>query len=299
MHRSIVTWLLGERRKRSLKTALNAAKVRLVSTFRSYDAGDLKAALRAMGVAPHDTLMVHGNFSQFSGFVGSPADVVAALMDSVSAGNLMMVSIPFRGYAYDYLREGKPFNVKRTVSLMGLITEVFRRQKGVVRSLHPTHPVLVYGKDAKAIAAGHEDTVYPTGAGTPFAKLCELDGKVLLFDVGFGAITLFHYVEDVLKEKLPCPLYDDELFAATVIDADEKRRTVRTYAFAKGVVRHQQRLGAELRRLGKSELRKVGNSTLTLVKARDVVDTMSGMLDSGVTLVERRVDLSDTLGVSR
>ena len=107
--------------------------------------------------------------------------------------------------------------------------------------------------------------------------------------VGFGAITLFHYVEDVLRDKLPCPLYDDELFAATVIDGDEQRRTVRTYAFAKGVVRHQHKLGAELRRLGKAQRRRVGNSTLTVVKARDVVDTMSAMIGAGIALVERPV----------
>jgi aminoglycoside N3'-acetyltransferase len=149
--------------------------------------------------------------------------------------------------------------------------------------------VLVYGKDAAAIAAGHENSVFPTGEGTPFQRLCELDGRVLLFDVGFGAITLFHHVEHLLRDKLPLPLYDERLFATTVIDEHDRPHTVRTFAFAKGVARHQRTLELELRRRGMVRARRIGNATMLLVNARDVVETMSDMIHSGVRLLEQGV----------
>jgi aminoglycoside 3-N-acetyltransferase len=282
--------LLSERQRRLVKRRLKAAKTRFASLFHRFDAEDLKFALWQMGVAETDTVMVHANFRHDSGFHGSPADLVKALVSLVGThGNLMMVSIPFRGYAYDYLALGKPFHVKRTVSMMGLVSEVFRRQPGVIRSRHPTHPVLAYGKNAAMIAAGHEDSVFPTGEGTPFDRLCELDGRVLLFDVGFGAITLFHHVEHLLRDKIRLPLYDERLFVTTVIDEQDRERTVQTYAFAKGVTRHQRKLEAELRRRGMLRTRRIGDSTMILVNARDVVETMSDMVDSGVALLEHAV----------
>jgi len=36
--------------------------------------------------------------------------------------------------------------------------------------------------------------------------------------VGFGAITFMHYVEDMLKDKLPFKLYHDEPFTVTAYD---------------------------------------------------------------------------------
>lgn len=51
----------------------------------------------------------------------------------------MAMSIPFRGSAYDYLSKGKPFYKDKTISMMGLITEIFRRRAGDEKEYQP-HP---------------------------------------------------------------------------------------------------------------------------------------------------------------
>ena len=74
----------------------------------------LKDKLREMGIKETDTLLVHSNFNPDSGFKGAPIDIVNALAEVVGTkGNLLMVSIPFRGTTYDYLMTNKPFNIKR------------------------------------------------------------------------------------------------------------------------------------------------------------------------------------------
>src|SRR5687767_4439833 len=195
MLRAAVDKYLGGRQKRAIKARLHQAKQRLVRALRSYDSAQLTAELRRMGIAETDTLLVHSNFEPLSGFTGTPMDVVNAFAGLVGEkGNLLMVSIPFRGSAYDYLAQGKVFDVRKTLSMMGLITEMFRRRPGTLRSLHPTHPVLAAGKDAAWIVADHENCRYPCGPGSPFEKFRTLGGKILFYDVGFGSITFFHYV---------------------------------------------------------------------------------------------------------
>jgi aminoglycoside N3'-acetyltransferase len=278
----IVSALISEKQKRFLKTKVNTVKIRWAKTFFGYNAEAITAALKGMGVLETDTLMVHANFEPDSGFEGTPTDLVTALVDLVGKnGNLMMVSIPFRGSAYDYLLQNKPFHIKKTVSMMGLVTEMFRRKSGTVRSLHPTHPVLVYGKDSAWTAADHATCLFPCGIGTPFDKFLQLKGKILFFDVGFGAITFFHYVEDRVKDKLPFPVYYDQKFSITVIGEKEDPQVVHTYAFTKGVVRDAKKLEEEMARQGKIVRRRVGNSRLILVNAEDVVSVFTAMVESG------------------
>lgn len=271
---------VGDKMKRAVKSRIARARNRFVRSFLNYDGDKLRARLRAAGIADTDTVMVHANFTTDSGFRGTPLDLVTAMAELLGErGNLLMVSIPFRGAAYDYLALNKPFNVKKTMSMMGLATEAFRRREGTQRSLHPTHPVLAFGKDAASIVADHDRCLFPCGAGSPFEKLRELRGKILFFDVSFGAITFFHYVEDLLKDRLPFPVYDDRVFSVTAIDAQGASRTVETRTFNKNVIRKAEKLEQQMLRDGKIVRGRVGNSRFTLVAAEDVVSCFTRMVD--------------------
>lgn len=273
---------LSERSKRAIRSRLSAVKLRLVRTLLSYDGPALVARLRAAGIRDDDTVMVHANFAIDSGFRGTPADLVQALSGLLGGrGNLLMVSIPFRGAAVDYLARTPTFDVARTVSMMGMISETFRRQPGTRRSLHPTHPVLAVGAQAAEFVRGHEACIYPCGAGSPFDLFHRRNGKILLFDVGFGAMTFIHYVEDMFKDRLPFPVYGPQLFDAPVIDAHGDRRTVRTYTFNKTVPRDARRLEAVMRRQGLVHASRVGNSRFLVVSAADVVSSFDAMLSAG------------------
>jgi aminoglycoside 3-N-acetyltransferase len=225
---------------------------------------------------------VHSNFEPLSGFTGTPTDVVSAFASLVGErGNLLMVSIPFRGSAYDYLALGKAFDVRKTLSMMGLITEMFRRRPGTLRSLHPTHPVLALGKDSINIVDGHEICMYPCGPGTPFEKFHSLHGKIVFYDVGFGSITFFHYVEHLLMGDLPFPVYEDRVFEAPVVNSKGERLTVRTYAYSRGYPRNAEKLEAEMQRQGKIRVGRVGNSRILIATAADVVACQTAMVKAG------------------
>jgi aminoglycoside 3-N-acetyltransferase len=282
MLRQTISRVLDDRQKRALKSKFHQAKQRLVQMWLNYDAAQLHTALRKLGLSESDTLLVHSNFDPHSGFKGTPADLADALATFVGdKGNLLMVSIPFRGSAYDHLALNKTFDVRKTISMMGLVTEMFRRRPGTLRSLHPTHPVLASGKDAAWLIADHERCMYPCGPGTPFDKFAQLGGKILFFDVGFGAITFFHHVEHLLQQDMPFPVYDERLFEAAVVDAAGGRHIVRTYAYSKQVPRSAEKLENAMLRRGKIRRGRVGNSRMLLVTAADVLTCQTDMVKSG------------------
>ena len=281
MVRGIVKKILTVKQKLSLKSKYNKIRISVINTFLSYDSDMLKNKLREIGIEETDTLLVHSNFNPDSGFRGSPLDIVNALIDIVGTkGNLLMVSIPFRGSSYDYLIKYKPFHIRKTISMMGLVTEMFRRKEGVLRSLHPTHPVLACGKDSEWLIAGHEKCLYPCGVGSPFDKFRQLKGKILFFDVGFGAITFFHYVEDITKDMVPFPVYCEKPFNVKVYDKDNKEHSIETYAFNKNITRNAYKLEREMARGNKIKVGKIGNSGLILVNAEDVVTCQTTMIKS-------------------
>ena len=282
MLRKIISGVLDGRQKRALKASLTKARLSLISRIFRYDKADLKRALSRSGIQATDTVLVHANFSPESGFSGAPLDLVDALAELLGErGNLVMVSIPFRGSAYDYLAQGKVFDVRKTMSMMGLATEMFRRRAGTLRSVHPTHPVLAIGKDAPWLVGGHERCRYPCGVGSPYDKVGQLHGRILFFDVGFGAITFYHYVEDVLKDRLPFQVYHDREFTIKAIDGDGRELLVQTVAFNPAIKRAAEKLEAHMAREGLIHKGRVGNSRYLIVNAADVLSSFSRMVDAG------------------
>jgi len=280
MIRAILNRLIPEEKKKTVKGSLRKLKGGFVNVFLSYDADDLRKHLIRIGIAENDTLLVHANFNSDNGFRGDPMDIVNVLVDRVGRkGNLMMVSIPFRGSAYDYLMAKKPFRLKKTMSMMGLLTESFRRKEGVQRSFHPTHPVLAFGKDSRWLVEEHENCLYPCGAGTPFEKFRNMNGKIMFFDVVFGAITFFHYVEDLYKEKIPLPVYHDDIITVLAYDKENQPREIRTYAFNKDLHRSAKKLEQEMWKHGLIRKSRIGNSRILLVGAEDVVRSQGSMID--------------------
>jgi aminoglycoside 3-N-acetyltransferase len=246
---------------------------------------ELRRALERLGIRHGDTLMVHAGHSRLSGFKGSPSHVVDTLLDTVGRdGNLVMVSMAYTSSAYDYLSQRKPFDVRKAVSHMGIVSESFRRRNGVLRSLHPSNPVLAFGPHAAWIVEGHENCRHPCGRGSPFEKLAELRAKVLFLDATLYTQTFFHYVEDMVADQLDFSLFRDQLIDAKVIDYDGNARTVPTYTYSDEAIRRRRPdiMIAELNRLGLIKKARVGNSRVFLLRTEDVVRVVNEMASRGV-----------------
>ncbi|MCW5632253.1 MAG: AAC(3) family N-acetyltransferase [Rubrivivax sp.] len=270
--------------KAALKARLKQLRIAAVGALRSYGGVQLLQALRRLGVRDGDVVMLHSAFSREHGFRGSAGELIDLFLEAVGpSGHLLMVSMPYRNASLDWLQSGRSLDVRRTPSMMGLVSESFRRRAGVLRSVHPTHPVLAHGPRAESFIAGHADCVHPCGPGTPFDAVARADGVAVFYNVPLETFTFFHHLEHLVHADLPFPLYTPAAFDAPVIDAEGVHRTVRTYAFDRQAIarRRPERLFAALRQQGNVRTQVVGASTLMAIRVRDAIECTRQMRARG------------------
>lgn len=263
----------------------NTVKGWLARSLWAYGPDKLIRQLRQIGVTEGSTLVVHSSWSPYNGFRGKPADLVKAFKAAVGeSGLLVMISLPYQNMSSaQWLASGKPMNVRRSPSMMGLLSEVFRRSEGVRRSLSATHPLLAWGRDADAFVEGHEKTDRPFGAGSPFARILERDAIVLGFDAPFSTFTFHMYVEDQFADRLPVPLYEPELHSGKVIDyaGTESVQTVRVPSALANRHRRLDRIVARHEHNGALGRARVGNTQLVWIRARAMLQGVKELIDSG------------------
>lgn len=162
------------------------------------------AGLEKLGIRPTCHVMVHASLSQFGQVEGGAPTVVAALRAAAGADGAVIVpsfrdAIRSEHYA---LRECEGV-CPRTLcpsherGFTGIIGETVRELPGALRSCHPTHSWVGVGAGANFLLSGHFQSPTPCGKESPFFRLMQQDGVVLLLGVGVNSITNIHAVEDV------------------------------------------------------------------------------------------------------
>lgn len=179
-------------------------------------------------------------------------------------------------------------DVRRSPSRMGLLSEVFRRGKGVRRSLSPTHPVLAWGARAEEFLAGHERCLVPFGVGSPFDKLLRWNGKILTLDAPFSTVTFTHFLEDRISGKLPFSFYDPEPLTGIVIDYEGGRLEVpvRVIGEQANRLRREERLVEILERERIIRRMRVGNARLMLIEVGAMTNCFDRWVDQGNNLFD-------------
>lgn len=189
---------------------------------------DIMDQLLLAGIKNGDVVMMHSSLSKI-GFVKDGAGtVVKACLNVVGTeGTVMMPAFPGKGFNYDYLNTNPLFNVISTPSKMGAVTEYFRRLKGIKRSLHPTDSVIAFGKEAVYLTKDHFGQLTPYNKSSPFYRLCELSGKIILIGVDLDSVTNLHTSEEAI-ENFEYPVYHEMVFNAKLIDESECLVTMQT-----------------------------------------------------------------------
>jgi aminoglycoside 3-N-acetyltransferase len=275
---------LATRLKRRIKPIYFNGQRAVARTLFAYAPAALEAAIRSLGIGAGDAVLVHSGFRRSSGFIGQPGDVVDVLLRIVGAdGHILMMSIPYRGSSQHYAESDPLFDVQRTPSAVGVISEVFRRRTNVARSLNPLHPVVACGPLAAWLTADHDKTLYSCGKGSPFERFLHLNGKFLFFDAPYGSLTFMHYVEDLFRSRLAFELYHPEPVTLRVRDAAGYELAVRQCFFSAEARarRNFTTVERKLRQDGHFQSARVGNSRLLTVGARSVVDCASRLMEQG------------------
>lgn len=270
--------------KARVKTSMKRAWSMYAKVVYAFSLTDLERVLKDLGVTGGDTLMVHSAYDAFVGFTGRPTEVLGVLQRSVTTEGILIVpTLPFTGTAVSYAQEDPIFDPARTPSRTGLLTELFRRMPGVVRSVHPTHAVAIWGQEAEALAAQHHLARTPCGAGTPYAQLLERRGKILLLGADISSLTFYHTVEEILEESFPVSPFTTQeyLLRSRMSDGTLVVTKTRLYEPSVSQRRNLYKLVPHLRRRGGWREQRLGRMNVVLLSAQDVLDTVRAMAHKG------------------
>lgn len=262
-----------------------ATKDLIIRYFLSYNSSALVRALKKKGLGQGDAVMVHSSWWPSNGFQGKPADMINALKEVVGSGGLLsMTSMTYQNESTrEFLARNVPVKIHRSASKMGLLTEVFRRGKGIERSLNPAHPILAWGDRARWFTEGHDRIERSFGTGSPFDKLLELNGKILCIDASFSTITFTHYLEDRIAPMLPFDLYEPEPMLGKVIDRDGVEHDVPTRVLndTANSLRREERLVQALDKARVIQRFRVGNTHFLLIECQPMAQCVDKMVSEG------------------
>jgi len=185
-----------------------------------------------LGLTSGDTVYVHSSVDQLN--LGFPFYRILPLIQNVigSQGTVLFPTYPNRSpvSSYEYLKQGRVYDVRRTPSFTGLLTEFARRQRNAIRSLHPTKSVCAIGPLAEILTASHQESPYPYDTCSPYYKLVEHEAKIIGIGVHSTYLSFVYCVDDALKEQNPVQTYFPEMFAAKCINYRGTVEIVHTYA---------------------------------------------------------------------
>ena len=167
---------------------------------------DIVFGLRSLGIKKGDVVMVHSSLSSMGWVFGGAETVIDAFLEVLSSkGTVVVPTLCQR----DKERRFETWDIEKSPSDVGRITETLRLDPRSLRSDHPTHSVAAIGAKAVDITIGHKtahgrmspwgDAAF--GKGSPWEKLYEYNAQYLFLGVGFSVNTMHHFIQAVLVEN--------------------------------------------------------------------------------------------------
>lgn len=161
--------------------------------------------LEELGVCPDDKVTVHSALRQVGPMENGADGLIDALCKYLSDGLLLIPTHTWEGISIR-----KAYDVRTEPTCLGALSKVALERKEGIRSMHPTHSVTVFGKDAKNYIRGEEDlTQSPCPVGSCLSRLYEEEGKIILLGCGMNNNTYLHAVEERLQ--VPGRLSEDTM----------------------------------------------------------------------------------------
>lgn len=261
-------------------------------TRRTIEPSAVTDALLSVGVKPGSVVLVHPDAILAAQFPVMPneqrLDLLIEAIEAAVGGDGTLV-IPTFSYSFT---KGEPFDICKTPSAVGMVSERFRKQPGVLRTADPIFSFAIRGPRAEELCAIPVQECF--GAESVFAALHRLNDHIV--DLGCSMSrggTFVHYVEtahgvDYRYKKV---------FSGMVISSNGEASQCSVVYNVRDLTR---RSDADLRRLekrlaedGKSRTAEVGRSRIMAVTASDLFDTAWKMLDEDpVSLIAEGAEIS-------
>jgi aminoglycoside 3-N-acetyltransferase len=250
---------------------------------RTISEDEFRQLIARLGIVPGATIFIHSSMDEIARRAPhlTAVRVIQILQDALTdAGTLLLPTFPFQGKQFDYVRRHPTFDVKRTPSQVGLMTEVFRRMPGVVRSLHPTHPVAAWGRNAVELTSTHH--LGPTfGDTSPFCKLQAFEGRIIGIGTQLESYTILHVADELH------PIRRTQVFASphvTMITNGKEQIEYNVCPLRRDASRRMARVERALRERGALTYISAGGLRCSTAEAGAFIRASLELVDKGLFL---------------
>ena len=184
--------------------------------------------LDELGIVRGDALFVTSSMNWLGYGPSQTLELLDALLDRLTPeGTLLMPSFPFPNEVGRPL-DGAVFDVRRTPSQMGLLTEMFRRLPDTWRSEHFWVSLCGWGRKSRFLLAEQDCLLNPFGPGSSYQRLAEIGAKMIGLGVSTNYNSLAHVADAVLCERYPFRIFTEETHDGLVVGWDGLLKKVRS-----------------------------------------------------------------------
>jgi len=265
----------------------NYRKLRNIIAFdlfgKSLQENDILDCLKTLGVNEGDVVLVHSSLSRLGYVQGGAETVVSALLKAVGI-NGTIGAPTFWGNTVQYLEGARTFDVRSSPSILGIISETIRKHPEAKRSLHPTHSAAFTGPSAEYLVKNHHLDNTPVGPNSPYMKLVNLEGKILMLGVSLEHLTNFNTIEETIPD-FPVKVFLDDPLTFKVIDQQGMQSEVTTYCRCPevGKKRQSNKMEPLLIKRGVLRKKKLGHGDIRILNAKLLHEALLDLYDKGIT----------------
>lgn len=211
-------------------------------------------ALQLGGIQKGDVILMHSALSSI-GFVEGGADaVIDAVLEAVG---------PEGTFAVSTMSFEQPFDPETSPSTVGIISEKHRQRPNSFRSLRPVHCINAIGARAEELTRDHDKCETNCGEGSPYLKLRDMGGKIILLGVDMNRNTTLHAIEDIMDSVY---LTNREILAPKYMP-DYENKTMIMRKFCPGH-RNFLRFTPVLRRAGALVETRIGEAVAKIIDVK-------------------------------
>lgn len=160
----------------------------------------IKKQLIDLGVPSNVPIIVHTSLRAIGETENRGEGLLEVLIEHCTKeGGLLC--IPTHTWAFAREEGRIAFDLTKKETCIGTLPQLALEHKDAMRSMHPTHSMVVFGDKEKVtdFIAGEENFSTPASADGCYGKIYKENGYILLLGVGHERNTFIHCVDEILN----------------------------------------------------------------------------------------------------
>ena len=205
--------------KKKLITIKNKKKI--IKKYGKVNLNELFLELKKLGLKKSDVVFFQNSFNDMPNISFKPIDLLNRFFKFLGKdGSIFVPCFTHTSEDINWV-----FDLNNEPTYTGIFNELFRRDKKVIRSIHPRHSICGFGKYKLTILKDHHKCKYSCGKNSPFDRLRKLkNSKILTLGLPKGYISFLHWMDDIDQKKKLRNLYNKK---PNIYKYYTKNRTIR------------------------------------------------------------------------